>query len=423
MKLCLFITVLFFSFFTSKAQTDNSYNALIAEASLFHLQKDYKNAIITFEKAFALQKPDALNAFKTAGAYALANNKNEAFRYLNTALEEGWTETDALLIDPYFDFLQKNYSDEWKLIVEKSTLNEKQYAKTLKFPALREHINLMTIQDQRIRFAKSHTNDIDQIKALNEQINTLDLKNLIEAKEIVKKYGWPKISEIGKDGQNNFWLLVQHADHDIRFQKMALSKMQKWLGTKEIDLENYVFLYDRVQCNLNYKQTYGTQVNWTTNGKASSFRPIIKEDSVDKRRADFGLLPLHIYALNYGFSYSKISSEEALKNDAKDLDDALQLIKEAKKFYKAKEFQKVYDNYNNASMIQGGMSSEQNYKAALLFAKIYNQAKEEQYKSIALDFLKLLFYREDLNKKKLISENEFKSFYDEKRWQEMINEI
>ncbi|MNY64678.1 hypothetical protein D3C86_2018230 [compost metagenome] len=84
---------------------------------------------------------------------------------------------------------------------------------------------------------------------------------------------------------------------------MALAKMEKLVGTKEIDLENYAFLYDRVQCNLNYKQTYGTQVNWTKNGKASSFRPIIKEDSADKRRADFGLLPLKIYALNYGFQY------------------------------------------------------------------------------------------------------------------------
>ncbi|TDP03320.1 DUF6624 domain-containing protein [Flavobacterium sp. 245] len=423
MKRCIFIALLLFSCFTSKAQTDYNYQALIAEASLFHLQKDYKNAILTFEKAFLLQKPDALNAYKTAGVFALDKNKNEALKYLNIALDKGWTETDALLIDPYFDFLRTDFPEEWKLIEKRAILNEEHYSKTLKFPALRKQINLMTIQDQKLRFIKSQTKDPIQIKALNKEINALDHKNLTEAKEIIKKYNWPKISEIGKDGQNNFWLIVQHADQDIRFQKMALAKMEKLVGTKEIDLENYAFLYDRVQCNLNYKQTYGTQVNWTKNGKASSFRPIIKEDSADKRRADFGLLPLKIYALNYGFQYFNISSEQALKNDSKDLDDVLQLINEAKKYCKSKDFQKVYDNYNNASMILGGMSSEQNYEAAVLFAKIYNETNEEQYRSISLDFLTLLFYREDLEKKKLMAETEFKSFYTEERLIEIFNNI
>ncbi|MEZ0131302.1 DUF6624 domain-containing protein, partial [Flavobacterium sp. LBUM151] len=288
---------------------------------------------------------------------------------------------------------------------------------------LRKRINLMTIQDQKLRFAKSQTNNPNELEVLNQQINDSDFKNLNEAKEIIKKYGWPKISEIGKDGQNNFWLIVQHADQDILFQKLALSKMEKLIGTKEIDLENYAFLYDRVQCNLNYKQLYGTQVNWTQNGKASGFRPIIKEDLADKRRAEFKLLPLKIYALNYGFKYKNISFEEARKNDQKDLNDALELIKEATKAYETKEFQKVYDDYNNASMILGGMSDLQNYEAAVLFAKIYNQNGEEKYRSISLDFLTLLFFRGNLIKKKVLNQTEFKSFYTEKRWLDIISQI
>ena len=421
MKQYLAVILLLFSF-TTKAQTNN-YEALIAEASLFHLQKEYKKAIINFEKAFLLQQPNALNAYKAAGVYALDQNKTKTFRYLNLALDEGWTETEALAIDPYFDFLRNNYDAEWQIIIQKAKLKEQQYEKTIKFPDLRKRINLMTIQDQKLRFAKSQTNDSGEIEVLNQQINDSDFKNLNEAKEIIEKYGWPKISEIGKDGQNNFWLIIQHADQDILFQKLALSKMEKLIGTKEIDLENYAFLYDRVQCNLNYKQLYGTQVNWTQNGKASGFRPIIKEDLADKRRADFKLLPLKIYALNYGFEYKNISFEEARKNDQKDLNDALELIKEAKKAYDTKEFQKVYDHYNNASMILGGMSDLQNYEAAVLFAKIYNQNGEEKYKSISLDFLTLLFFRGNLIKKKVLNQTEFKSFYAEKRWLEIISQI
>jgi hypothetical protein len=421
MKRYFVILLLFFNF-NSQAQTNN-YEELIAEASLFHLQKEYKNAILTFEKAFLIQQPDALNAYKMAGVYALDQNKTEAFQYLNLALDKGWTETEALVIDPYFDFLRNNYDVEWQIIIQKAKLKEQQYEKTLKLPDLRKRINLMTIQDQKLRFAKSQTNDSREIEVLNQQINDSDFKNLNEAKEIIEKYGWPKITEIGKDGQNNFWLIVQHADQDILFQKLALSKMEKLMETKEIDLENYAFLYDRVQCNLNYKQLYGTQVIWTDNGKASGFRPIIKEDLADKRRADFKLLPLKIYALNYGFAYKNISFEEARKNDQKDLNDALQLINEAKKAYQTKEFQKTYDHYNNASMILGGMSDFQNYEAAVLFAKIYNQNGEEKYRSISLDFLTLLFFRGNLNKKKVLNQTEFKSFSTEKRWLDIISQI
>ena len=104
------------------------------------------------------------------------------------------------------------------------------------------------------------------------------------AKEIIKQYVWLKISQIGKDGQNNLWLIVQHADQDVLFQQTALKAMKKLQGTKEINMEIYAFLYDRVQCNLNYKQLYGTQVEWTDNGKASGFRPIVNEYLTDKLR-------------------------------------------------------------------------------------------------------------------------------------------
>ncbi|WKL49360.1 hypothetical protein Q1W71_06100 [Flavobacterium pectinovorum] len=99
------------------------------------------------------------------------------------------------------------------------------------------------------------------------------------------------------------------------------------------------------------------------------------------------------------------------------------MINEAKKAYQTKEFQKTYDHYNNASMILGGMSDFQNYEAAVLFAKIYNQNGEEKYRSISLDFLTLLFFRGNLNKKKVLNQTEFKSFSAEKRWLDIISQI
>ncbi|MTH14691.1 DUF6624 domain-containing protein [Flavobacterium sp. LC2016-01] len=419
----LFFALLFFVFNTSKAQTNLHYEELIAEASLLHLQKDYKNAIPKLEKAFLIKQPDALNAYKAAGMYSLALNEAKAFKYLNIALNKGWTEAEQLSIDPYFDFLRAKYPYTWKTIKQKAQLKEQEYEKKLKLPELRKQINAMGIADQKIRYWKIQTSDPALLNELQQKINDLDFKNLSTAKEILKANGWPKISEIGKDGAHNFWLIVQHADQDIQFQKTALHEMEKLKGTKELDIENYAFLYDRVQCNLNYKQLYGTQVNWTQNGEASSFRAIIKENEVDKRRASLKLLPLKIYALNYGFKYTIPTSKEASERDKKDTENVLTLINEATNNYKAKEFQKVYDNYNNASMILGGMTSAQNFEAAELFAKIYNQTNEEQYRSISLDFLSLNDLRGDLNKKELLSNKEFRNFYTEKRWKDITDTL
>ncbi|WP_433829981.1 DUF6624 domain-containing protein [Flavobacterium anhuiense] len=421
MKRYFFLIVLFWSFCVCNSQTNLAYEELIAEASLLHLKKDYKNAISKLEKAFSLEEPDALNSYKAAGMYALAENKTEAFKYLNRTLNKGWTEAEQLSIDPYFDFLRANYSESWKAIEQKAQLKEQQYEKKLKLPELRKQINAMGIADQKLRYSKIQTSDPAQLKELHQKINDLDFKNLSTAKEILRNYGWPKISEIGKDGAHNFWLIVQHSDQDILFQRAALHEMDKLKGTKELDMENYAFLYDRVQCNLNYKQLYGTQVNWTHNGEASSFRGIIKENEVDKRRAAFGLLPLRIYALHYGFKYSLPTAEAASKKDQKDRESTLALINEAKEKFKTKEFQKVYDNYNNASMILGGMSSDQNLEASELFAKIYNQNHEEQYRSISIDFLSLNKLRGDLNLKALLANKDFVSFYSEARWKELLD--
>ncbi|WDF65288.1 DUF6624 domain-containing protein [Flavobacterium sp. KACC 22763] len=417
------LVLLLFSFNASKGQNNLAYETLTAEASLLHLQKDYKNAIPKLEKAFSIEKPDALNAYKAAGMYSLDENKTKAFQYLDLSLDKGWTEADQLLIEPYFNFIRNNYSKEWQAIVQKAYLKEQEYEKTLQFPELRKQIIAMGIEDQKIRYAKIQTSDPAQLNELQQKINELDFKNLSAAKEILRTNGWPKISQIGKDGAHNFWLIVQHSDQDIFFQKKALEEMEKLKGTEELEIENYAFLYDRVQCNLNYKQLYGTQVNWTQNGEASGFRGILKENDIDKRRTALRMIPLKIYALNYGFNYTLPTASDAAKKDKKDKEDTLNLIGLAKKNYEAKEFQNVYENYNNASMILGGMTSAQNFEAAELFAKIYNQTNEEQYRSIALDFLSLNHLRGDLNLKSLLSNAAFQKFYSENRWKDIVGSL
>ncbi|HJV79191.1 MAG TPA: DUF6624 domain-containing protein [Paludibacter sp.] len=409
--------------FTLSAQWDSDYQTLIAKASLFHLQENYKSAIKLYEKAFQIQQPDALTAYKAAGMYSLDSNDDKAFQYLQLSLSTGWTEADWLAFDPYFDYLRNTFPEKWKAIKEQAFTKEKLYAQTLQLPSLRKEINLMTLNDQKLRYKRAQTNNDSLEEIINEQINQSDFNNLTKAKEIIKKYGWLKISQIGKDGQNNLWLIVQHADQDVMFQQTALKAMEKLKGTKELNMENYAFLYDRVQCNLNYKQLYGTQVVWTSNGEASAFRPLIKEYLTDERREKIGLQPLRIYALTYGFAYHKMTAKESERNDSIYAAHVQLLIDSAKYFYNKKEFQKTYDYYNTASTFLGGMSNADNYEAAVIFSKIAAIDNDEQYKSISVDFLDLLFLRSCLTKGQLYNQPAFKILFKEQRWTDLIRQL
>jgi hypothetical protein len=277
----------------------------------------------------------------------------------------------------------------------------------------------MTLNDQKLRYQKIQTKSDSVRKSINTQIMKSDLSNMNRARKIIQQYGWPKISQIGKDGQNNLWLIVQHADQDVLFQQTALKSMEKLKGTKEINMENYAFIYDRVQCNLNYKQLYGTQVEWIGNGTASAFRPIVKEYMTDELRKKIGLQPLQIYALTYAFDYDKVSMEQSNKKDANYKAKVQLLMDSAKYCYRQKEFQKAYDFYNYASTFLGGMSTLDNFEAAIIFSKIATVNNDEKYKSIALDFLDLLFLRGSLSKKKMKQQPSFRILYNEPRWLDM----
>jgi len=339
------------------------------------------------------------------------------------AIDSGWTEAGWLHSDPYFNFLRKVQPEQWKAVEQKAFTTEEEYSRHLQLPSLRKEINTIALTDQQLRYKRAQTNNDSILAVMDRQINVADLTNLTRAKEIIRQYGWPKISQVGKDGQNNIWLIVQHADQDVLFQKEALHAMEKLKENLELNMENYAFLYDRVQCNLNYKQLYGTQVVWIGNGEASAFRPMEKEYLVDRRRKKIGLSPLKIYALAYGFSYSGITKQKSDWQNSDYRKRVQSLIDLAKNSYIQKDFQKTYDNYNEASTFLGGMSNVDNFEAAVIFSKIAAVENDQKYKSIALDFLDLLFLREAITRNKLQKEPAFSILQNEQRWRDIVEKL
>ncbi len=117
-------------------------------------------------------------------------------------------------------------------------------------------------------------------------INSLDpsivlLENTERLKEIISLYGWPTISKFGLKASRAAWLITQHSDHDLEFQKNSLGVM-KSLAPGEIESKNIAYLEDRVLVAEGFSQLYGTQFYVDEQGEYVP-RPIKDEENIESR--------------------------------------------------------------------------------------------------------------------------------------------
>ena len=122
-----------------------------------------------------------------------------------------------------------------------------------------------------------------------------DSLNMIAAKLIVKKYGYPGYNLVGEKGSDSFWAIVQHCDDDVAFQQKVLLLMAKQVKSHNASGEDFALLQDRVLVGQGQKQIFGTQVH--TDPTTHITKPFAIKDSlhVDSLRKSVGLQPLKEY--------------------------------------------------------------------------------------------------------------------------------
>lgn len=118
----------------------------------------------------------------------------------------------------------------------------------------------------------------------------VDAENTARMKEIVATYGWPGWSLVSDDGARAAWLLVQHADEDVPFQKQCLGLLESAVTAGEASAQDLAYLTDRVRLHEGRPQVYGTQSTWVY-GKPT-LAEIEDPAQVNERRAAVGLEPL-----------------------------------------------------------------------------------------------------------------------------------
>ena len=132
----------------------------------------------------------------------------------------------------------------------------------------------------------------EEWNAFKDSVFTTHQKRL---KEIFDKHGFVGFDLAGKEGSSNFWVMVQHSDHNPDFQQEVLEKMKIEVDNGNADPGNYGLLVDRVNLNTGKAQIYGTQVYFNFE-IAQAFPKVITDSAnVNKRRKSLGMEPLEVY--------------------------------------------------------------------------------------------------------------------------------
>lgn len=103
-------------------------------------------------------------------------------------------------------------------------------------------------------------------------------------KAFVEKHGWPDARRYGEDTEAAAFMIAQHADYDIEFQKHCHQLMLESAKRGATKPGFLAFLTDRILCNQGRHQRFGTQIREVTNGCFVP-KPMQDSDHVDELRA------------------------------------------------------------------------------------------------------------------------------------------
>lgn len=125
----------------------------------------------------------------------------------------------------------------------------------------------------------------------------VDRRNTREMKNIIAQNGWPTISMVGKKGTQAAWLIVQHADRDVRFQRRCLRLLKDHKNDGEVYRRHIAYLWDRVNINEGRPQLFGTQFYTNRQGRFGP-RPIRTRKLLSRRRHAYHMQPFARYELS-----------------------------------------------------------------------------------------------------------------------------
>ena len=128
-----------------------------------------------------------------------------------------------------------------------------------------------------------------QLIAAGHILSSIDQRNRDWLASEFGQNGWFTISEYGEDADIAAFLIVQHADRDVQFQRDMLEHLEPLAQSGDTNSGGYAMLIDRVAVNTGELQVYGSQ-GYCSGPSVWQARPYEGTlDEMNQRRRSVGL--------------------------------------------------------------------------------------------------------------------------------------
>jgi hypothetical protein len=173
-------------------------------------------------------------------------------------------------------------------------------------PKLRLRLLQMVKADQAVRDAWIKAGMTGQAADVaRRNMLAVDAANLRRLKPVVLRQGFPGPAQVGEDGVEAAFLLIQHADRDPVFQSRVLPQLAALHRQGLISGQDLALLTDRTLRAKGKPQRYGTQFISDESHPEMKLQPVEDISALDTRRARMGMPPIKDYACILGVMYHK----------------------------------------------------------------------------------------------------------------------
>lgn len=306
MKKITFLALLgFFIFSSCNRQDPEQYNDLIAEARDLSEAGEYQNSGEKFSEAFAATADiDTISHhYEAARAWALANEKDEAFKQLVVIAGEG-EYADLWMISSDKDLNSLRTDQRWMTILKQVSENKKEAEAHLQ--EIAAILETVYYDDQKYRqeseeIQEKYGKDSHETLAHWELIDKQDSINLLAVKEVLNEYGWLSWEKIGRTANSALFLVIQHADLETQVAYAPMLRAAVKRG--DAAAADLALLEDRLALRQGKKQSYGSQIGIDQETGEHYVSPLEDPDNVNQRRAEVGLAPIQDYISNWGLTW------------------------------------------------------------------------------------------------------------------------
>lgn len=150
-------------------------------------------------------------------------------------------------------------------------------------------------QDSRLLVStfKKEGRSQEALDSLSAVIRKKDSSNLVFVEQFIAQHGWLGPQEIGMQGVQALFLVIQHADLNTQNKYYPLIKQAEKDG--KLLSSNVAILEDRIAVREGRPQQYGSQGYYDAEKKKTFIYPLKDLENLDQLRVSMGLNPMKEY--------------------------------------------------------------------------------------------------------------------------------